>query len=386
MMQTQIGVLPLKLDGKRLLLVDQRKLPGALEYFDASAFADLCFAIKDMVVRGAPSIGVCAAFGLALEAGRRADLYALSSSSSRSSSTSGSGASSVNQFIQEMNQAAAVLNATRPTAVNLRWGIERIMNTINRVLDGSTSASTAAVCAAAADAAYADAQRILDEHIESNKAIGAFGSELLPQSCNVITHCNAGSLATCGWGTALGVIRSAFFAGKQVAVYVDETRPRNQGANLTMWELTEDKIPATLVCDNMSGHIMLTKKIDCIVVGADRIALNGDTANKIGTYNLAVLAHYHNVPFYIAAPISTFDATIADGSHIPIEERNPEEVLHQGGQAITVPGARAYNPAFDVTPAELITAIITDRGVLRAPYGKSITAALADNFALTEIK
>ena len=372
-MQTEIGVLPLKLDGHKLLLVDQRKLPGALEYFDASAFADLCYGIKDMVVRGAPSIGVAAAFGLALEAGRQAGCAQTNASSAQTSSDF------ADLFIERMRDAAAVLNATRPTAVNLRWGIERIMTTITKTLSQGTPESAAA-------AAFADAERILAEHIESNKAIGSCGSELLPQNCKVITHCNAGSLATCGWGTALGVIRSAHFAGKNIAVYVDETRPRNQGANLTMWELTEDKIPTTLVCDNMSGHIMLTKKIDCVVVGADRIALNGDTANKIGTYNLAVLAHYHKVPFYIAAPISTFDATIADGSHIPIEERNSEEVLRQAGQSITVPGASAYNPAFDVTPANLISAIITDRGVLRPPYSTSIKAALADNFALTEIK
>ncbi|MBS1999004.1 MAG: S-methyl-5-thioribose-1-phosphate isomerase [Cyanobacteria bacterium SZAS LIN-2] len=350
------------MEGQRLLLVDQRLLPGSLEYFDATAFDDLCFGIKAMVVRGAPSIGVTAAFGLALEAARQANLSV--------------GAA---EFMAAMQRSAKVLNATRPTAVNLRWGIERIMGVLERALKERSPQEAASL-------AFDDAQRILEEHIESNRAIGEYGNKLIPDPCRIMTHCNAGSLAACGWGTALGVIRSAHFAGKAISVFVDETRPRNQGANLTMYELTEDKIPATLVCDNMSGHIMLTKNIDCVVVGADRIALNGDTANKIGTYNLAVVANYHKVPFYIAAPISTFDATIADGSHIPIEERDEIEVVQQAGQTITVPGARAYNPAFDVTPSSLITAIITDRGVLRPPYTKSIAAALADNFAMTEIK
>ncbi len=252
MMQLPIGVLPLNFQNNRLLLVDQRKLPHQLEYFDATLFDDLCFAIKEMVVRGAPSIGVCAAFGLALEAGRQA-------------SSTASGA----DFLSAISRSADTLNATRPTAVNLRWGVERIMRVINQLLHSS---SPEADLKSAAKRAIADAELILQEHIESNKAIGDFGNQLLPQKCQVITHCNAGSLATCGWGTALGVIRSAHFAGKLINVFVDETRPRNQGANLTMWELTEDNIPATLVCDNMSGHIMLTQKVDCIIVGADRIA------------------------------------------------------------------------------------------------------------------
>ena len=353
------------MEGQRLLLVDQRKLPGGLEYFDATSFEDLCFAITAMVVRGAPSIGVSAAFGLALEAKRQATM------------------ASPSDFMAKMTESARILNATRPTAVNLRWGIDRIMNGLSTALKNSTLESENVL---AAKAAFADAEQILDEHIQSNKAIGEFGNQLLPSDCNVITHCNAGSLAACGWGTALGVIRSAHFAGKNISVFVDETRPRNQGANLTMWELTEDKIPATLVCDNMSGHIMLHKKVDCIIVGADRIALNGDTANKIGTYNLAVLANYHHIPFYVAAPLSTFDPGISDGSMIPIEERDENEVIFQSGQSITVPGARAYNPAFDVTPASLISAIISDRGVLRAPYSESISLALADKFGLIEIK
>jgi methylthioribose-1-phosphate isomerase len=373
MMQMQIGVLPLKLTGQKLLLVDQRKLPGQLEYFDATDFDDLCFAIKEMVVRGAPSIGVSAAFGLAFEAERQAKVAVTSA-----------------DFMAKMTEAAGILNCTRPTAVNLRWGVERIMKVLSQTLEGSNppidGTIDATIVVSAAKAALVDAKQILDEHIASNKAIGDFGNQLLPADCNVITHCNAGSLAACGWGTALGVIRSAHFSGKKISVFVDETRPRNQGANLTMWELTEDKIPATLVCDSMSGHIMLHKKIDCIIVGADRIALNGDTANKIGTYNLAVLANYHNIPFYVAAPLSTFDASIKDGSMIPIEERSADEVVSQAGQSITVPGAMAYNPAFDVTPSNLISAIITDRGVLKAPYSESIGRLMADKFASIEIK
>jgi len=368
-MQRQIGLLPLQYTDHKLLLVDQRKLPQILSYFDATSFEDVCFAIKDMVVRGAPSIGVTAAFGLALEAQRQARE-----------------AASPEDFIARVSAAGAVLNATRPTAVNLRWGVERVMavllGSIKKSLQSHCGAGSAPATAAAL--ALEDAAKILEEHIESNRAIGDFGSKLLPDQCQVITHCNAGSLATCGWGTALGVIRSAHFAGKNISVFVDETRPRNQGANLTMWELTEDKIPATLVCDNMSGHIMLTKKIDGIIVGADRIALNGDTANKIGTYNLAVLARYHKVPFYVAAPISTFDAAIDDGSMIPIEERSSEEITSFMGRPNTVAGARAYNPAFDVTPAELISAIITERGVLTAPYRENIRRVLADNFVFSE--
>ncbi|MBU6452523.1 MAG: S-methyl-5-thioribose-1-phosphate isomerase [Cyanobacteria bacterium REEB67] len=351
-----IGLLPLQIVEGKILLVDQRLLPHKLEYFDASAFVDMCHAIKDMVVRGAPSIGVCAAYGLAFEASRLA----------RSGPELG-----FEPFHRRLLEAAAILKATRPTAVNLRWGVERIMTVLEK---------HQASPAVAAQAALVDAALILQEHIDNNKAIGDFGNELIGQDFRIITHCNAGSLATCGWGTALGVIRSAQFAGKNVAVFVDETRPRNQGASLTMYELSADKIPATLICDNMSGHVMVHKKIDCVIVGADRIARNGDTANKIGTYNLAVLADYHKVPFYVAAPISTFDPAIADGTVIPIEERDPAEVLQLAGQSITVPGASSYNPAFDVTPATLISAIITERGVLRPPFGEAIDRVLADKF------
>jgi methylthioribose-1-phosphate isomerase len=351
-----IGLLPIAVTEGKILLVDQRLLPHKLEYFDATSFADMCFAIKEMVVRGAPSIGVCAAYGLAFKASRMA---------------SREPALAFADFHRELLQAAEILNATRPTAVNLRWGVERIMAVCER---------NQASPAVAAQAALADAALILQEHIDNNKAIGDYGAELIGQDFRIITHCNAGSLATCGWGTALGVIRSAQFAGKNVCVFVDETRPRNQGASLTMYELTADKIPATLICDNMSGHVMVHKKIDCVIVGADRIARNGDTANKIGTYNLAVLANYHKVPFYVAAPLSTFDADIADGTMIPIEERDPSEVLHLAGRSLTVPGASSYNPAFDVTPAALVSAIITEKGVLRPPYGQSIDKVLADNF------
>lgn len=340
------GMMPLKIEAGKLLLVDQRKLPFALEYFDATSLDDVCFAISEMVVRGAPSIGVVAGFGLAFECKRLLD---------------------ASDFLVRVDKARARLAATRPTAVNLVWALDKIWETVRSAGGGAEAAAAAMACAEA----------ILREHLDANLAIGRFGLALVPENARFITHCNAGALAACGYGTALSVIRESHFAGRNVSVFVDETRPRNQGARLTMFELTNDGVPATLVCESMTGYLMASKKVDLVIVGADRIARNGDTANKIGTYNLAVLAKYHGIPFYVAAPLSTFDANLQSGENIPIEQRSEIEVLEFDGHAHTVSGARALNPAFDVTPGELIEAIITEKGILRRPYLDSIKSQLA---------
>lgn len=355
------GVLPIKIEGERLLLVDQRKLPAELCYFDATSRDQMVFAIKDMVVRGAPSIGVAAAFGLAFEARR------LASAAKQEEQVQLPHAQA---FLNEFSLAVEELNQTRPTAVNLVWATRRMAKVVEAAFASGLS------CAETANQAYLEAEAILSEHLSANLAISQYGSELVPSGARLITHCNAGGLAACGYGTALGVIRAAHFDRKNISVYVDETRPRNQGAKLTMWELAQDQVPSTLICDSMSGHLMSKGQIDMVITGADRIALNGDSANKIGTYNLAVLAHYHKIPFYIAAPLSTFDSNLVDGKTIPIEERDQGEVLTIYGAPTTVPGAQAFNPGFDVTPAQLISGIITEVGVLRPDYVDSIAGAL----------
>lgn len=353
------GVMPLKVEDDRLLLVDQRKLPHEFCYFDATEHEQIVFAIKDMVVRGAPSIGVAAAFGLAFETRRLATKFATGLATGSA------------KFLSAFTQAKDDLDQTRPTAVNLRWATERMAKVV------LTTIAAEASFVQCAEQAYLEAEAILSEHLAANLAISNFGSELVESGARLITHCNAGSLAACGYGTALGVIRAAHYQGKNVSVYADETRPRNQGSKLTMWELAQDKIPSTLICDSMSGHLMSSGQIDMVITGADRIARNGDSANKIGTYNLAVLAHYHKIPFYIAAPLSTFDFDLIDGKNIPIEEREQNEVLTIDGAPITVPDAQAYNPGFDVTPAQLIAGIITEVGVLRPDYRLSITRAIS---------
>ena len=284
-------------------------------------------AIRDMVVRGAPAIGVSAAFGMALAFRLGRDLPA----------------------------AGDLLKRSRPTAVNLAWAVERMLR---------------------AGGALAEAEAILREDVEANMRMGRYGAELLGQSATVLTHCNAGALATAGYGTALGVIRAAVEAGKRIAVFADETRPYLQGARLTAWELQQDGIDVTLITDNMSGHFFQQGKFDAVIVGADRIAANGDTANKIGTYTVAVLANVHDVPFYVAAPVSTIDIHCPSGASIPIEERSADEVVHAFGKRIAPEGIAVRHPAFDVTPAKLITAIITERGVLRPPYPESIAKAV----------
>ena len=347
------GVMPLRFEDGRVLLLDQRLLPESLEYFDATELSDMCFAIKEMVVRGAPSIGVAAAFGLAAQAVRLAKSDP-----------------PIDSIKAGLNDARLRLQATRPTAVNLRWATDKLFQAV--------FADQAALANAgdAAEMAVWAAQTMLKDHIAINKRLSDFGAELIEANDAILTHCNAGPLAACGWGTALGVIRSAAMRGLNPQVYVDETRPRNQGSKLTVWELHQDRIPYTLICDSMSGHVMASGKVQVVITGADRIAMNGDTANKIGTYNLAVVAQFHTVPFYIAAPLSTVDAKIKSGAEIPIEERDTQEITNFGKEKMTMTGAHAYNPAFDVTPNKLIAGIITEYGVLRAPYEVSIGAAL----------
>ncbi len=313
--------------GNALELLDQRLLPGRVLFVSCGDAHEVAAAIRDMVVRGAPAIGVSAAFGVALAAQRGDDIDA----------------------------AAAELRASRPTAVNLMWALDRMLGARDAGRDLT-----------------AEAEAMFREDIEANKRLGRFGAELLGESVTVLTHCNAGALATAGYGTALGVIRAAVEGGKRVAVFAGETRPYLQGARLTAWELKQEEIDVTLITDSMAGHFFQQGRFDAVIVGADRIAANGDTANKIGTYTVAVLANAHSVPFYIAAPLSTIDVNCPSGAAIPIEERSAAEVTSIGGISIAPEGIGVRHPAFDVTPARLISAIITDRGVLRAPYDESI--------------
>ena len=329
----------------RLELIDQRRLPLEFEYVACSDAAQVAGAIRDMVVRGAPAIGCAAAYGVALEAQRYA------------------GAERA-QFDSALDASFNALEASRPTAVNLFWAIERMRACHAQTRGGSPKAAAAVMLELA--------QQIHREDIEINRAIGRHGAPLIPDGARIMTHCNAGALATAGYGTALGVIRSARDAGKRVTVVANETRPYLQGARLTAWEMLQEDIPVTLVTDNMAGHLMQRGRIDVIIVGADRIAANGDTANKIGTYTLAVLADRHRIPFYVAAPLSTIDITIADGDAIPIEERDPSEVTGFRGVHWAPDGVGVANPAFDVTPAELITSLITEKGVISRPEASKI--------------
>lgn len=329
-------------------MLDQRLLPTEEKYLMLRSYEEVAEAIKKMVVRGAPAIGVSAAMGIALGAKQ-------------------SVGTSVADLAYDFDYICDLMSRTRPTAVNLFWAIERMRAAFRRA--SSETTDTEEVKARLVE----EAQSIFREDIASNRALGRFGGELLPQTATVLTHCNAGALATAGdYGTALGVIRGARDAGKRIAVIADETRPFLQGARLTAWELSKDEIPVTVITDNMAGHIMKQGKVDVVVVGADRIAANGDTANKIGTYMVAVLAKQHDIPFYVAAPISTIDLSLEHGGGIPIEERAADEVTHLRGNQIAPTGVAVHNPAFDVTPHDLITAIITDRGVARQPYIESL--------------
>jgi len=333
-------------EGVRFL--DQTKLPLEEIYVLATGYEDVATVIRDMIVRGAPAIGVSAAMGMAL-------------------GVKNSAAKDIPALTADMEHIGKTLAATRPTAVNLFWAIERM-----RLHFLSLAAAPGATIATIREGMIAEALRMYDEDIAACKAMGAHGAELLPQQGTVLTHCNAGALATCGYGTALGVIRAAVERGHKINVYADETRPYLQGARLTAWELLHDGIQTTVLCDNMAASLMRQGKIQAVIVGADRIAANGDVANKIGTYGVAVLAKEHGIPFYVAAPWSTIDVKTPNGDHIPIEQRSPVEVTHSNGRQMTPNGAGIENPAFDVTPAKYVTAIITERGVLRAPYTESL--------------
>src|SRR5579875_241414 len=325
----------------RLVLIDQNALPHRLTYITYTDWRDVVEAIRTMVVRGAPAIGCTAALGMALGAQHCPPF------------------DTGDALLAHLETMARAFRSARPTAVNLFWAVDRILAVAREASD-----SVEHIRQAVLD----EGLRMLEEDIQINRRLGHHGAQLLPQHAGVLTHCNAGALATVGYGTALGVVRAAVELGKTVEVYADETRPRLQGMKLTAWELAQDSIPVTIIADNMAAVLMREGKIDCVIVGADRIAANGDTANKIGTYGLAVLAHYHGVPFYVAAPVSTFDLRLPSGNLIPIEQRDPQEVTHIQGNRIAPEGVPALHPAFAVTPAELIHAFITEIGVLYPPF------------------
>jgi methylthioribose-1-phosphate isomerase len=336
-------------DGEALHLLDQRALPAEVRYLACRTALETARAIKDLAVRGAPAIGVAAAFGLALAAKRATE----------------SGA----PLDGALESAHEVLAASRPTAVNLFWALDR-MRSVRRAHAGATGEAIVA-------ALIAEARKIHDDDVASCRAMGEFGAALFPDRARVLTHCNAGALATAGYGTALGVIRSAHRQGKIDRVFADETRPVLQGARLTAWELVNDGIPTTLITDSMAGFLMWRGEINCVVVGADRIAANGDVINKIGTYTVAVLAREHRIPFFVAAPRSTFDLATASGAEVTIEERDPGEVVQMGGVRTAPIGVDVRNPAFDVTPAALVAAIICETGVARAPFGPDLARLAA---------
>lgn len=340
---------PLIWNGERLKILDQRKLPWKTEYLNCQKGEEVAEAIKNLSVRGAPAIGVAAAFGLVLAAGEKKD-------------------SSRGDMFSHLEKMAETLLKTRPTAVNLKWALTRMMK---KSKEGKNPPEIFSQL-------EKEARLIFEEDIQANKKIGEGGASLIPQGSKILTHCNAGALATAGYGTALGVIRKAHAQGKGIEVYVDETRPVLQGARLTAWELKGEGIPFTLITDNMAGFLMERKMVDLVLVGADRITSRGDTANKIGTYSLAVLAKYHQVPFYVAAPSYTFDMELKKGEDIPIEERDQEEVTHILEQSIAPQGTRVFNPSFDVTPHYLIKAIITEEGVIEDPDEDKIFSLLKE--------
>ena len=334
-------ITPIRWEGDRLLLLDQTLLPGEEREREYTRWQDVAEAIRTLVVRGAPAIGCAAAFGLALAARQ-------------------SGAEDVDGLLHDLGEAGKGLAATRPTAMNLFWALDRMRGVAHAVRGLPRPALR--------ERLLAEAQAILEEDLAGNRALGAHGASLVPEHARILTHCNAGALATAGYGTAAGVIRAAHERGRVAMVWVDETRPVMQGSRLTAWEMVKEGIPHRLISDVAAGFVMKRGEVDLVVTGADRIAANGDTANKIGTYSVAVLASHHGIPFYVAAPFSTIDASIPSGTAIPIEERDADEVRRMGGRQIAPAETPVYNPAFDVTPAELISGIITERGVFRFPY------------------
>jgi methylthioribose-1-phosphate isomerase len=334
-----------------IVMVDQRKLPGQEIYVRCRTPQEVAKAIRTMVIRGAPAIGVAAAFGIALGVRR-------------------STAKGTRQLAVEFQKICDLMAATRPTAVNLFWAIDRMKRAFG---EGARAGESADELANRLDR---EAQNIHDEDVASCRAMGAHGAQMLADGSRVLTHCNAGALATAGYGSALGVIRAAVESGKKIAVFADETRPFLQGARLTAWELVRDGINTTVITESMAGPLMRAGEIDAVIVGADRIAANGDTANKIGTYTVAVLAHEHRIPFYVAAPLSTIDLATPEGDKIPIEERDQREVSHLGSARLTPEGAKIRNPAFDVTPHRYIRGIVTERGILLPPYSESLASAI----------
>jgi methylthioribose-1-phosphate isomerase len=332
-----------------VVMIDQRKLPAEEVYVRCETAAEVARAIKTMVIRGAPAIGVAAAMGIAL--GMRT-----------------SKATGTQKFAAEFYKVCELMAGTRPTAVNLFWAIDRMKRAFAVAAEAGESVDQIK------DRLDRESQLIHDEDVASCRAMGAFGAAVVPAEARILTHCNAGALATAGYGTALGVIRGAVEQGKHVTVFADETRPFLQGARLTAWELVRDGISTTVITDNMAGALMRQGKVNFVVVGADRIAANGDTANKIGTYSVAILAREHQIPFYVAAPLSTIDLKTPDGQHIPIEERPVREVTHLRGTQLAPDGANVWNPAFDVTPSHLIAGIITEKGIFRPPYVESLAA------------
>lgn len=335
--------------GDRVRLLDQRSLPDQVRHLDCKDASSLARAIRGMAIRGAPAIGVAAAMGIALAAQklRTRNLEA---------------------FLKGLKKVCQQMKQTRPTAVNLFWAVDRMERLLSQ--PGSLSVGKLKM------RLKREALQMYEEDLKTNQEIGENGKKLIKDGDGVLTHCNAGGLATAGFGTALGVIRAAWKEGKRFHVYVDETRPLLQGSRLTAWELTQERIPATVLTDNMAGWLMKNGKVNLVIVGADRIARNGDTANKIGTYGLAILAKYHRVPFYVAAPTSTLDLSLTSGEKIPIEERAAQEVTHLRGKRITPKGIDAYNPAFDVTPHSLIHGIITEKGIAREPFEKHLKKAV----------
>ena len=334
-------------------MIDQTILPYEFKTVDISTAEEMFYAIKDMIVRGAPAIGIAGAHGVSLAA---IELSKIENDKST--------------FLKKLQEKADYLKSSRPTAVNLMWAVDKQIK-LALETDGSIETITKVL--------IDNGIKLENEDIEINKKMGDYGAEVVPKGATILTHCNAGALATVGYGTALGVIRSAYAKDPTIKVFADETRPRQQGARLTTWELTQDGIPTTLITDGMCSYFMSKGMIQMVVVGADRIAANGDTANKIGTYTVAIAAKYHNVPFYIAAPLSTIDTSIKSGKEIPIEERSHEEVTHINGDWICAKDVNIINPGFDVTPHELITGIITEKGILRPNYVESIAEAFMED-------
>ncbi|MBM3463022.1 MAG: S-methyl-5-thioribose-1-phosphate isomerase [Armatimonadetes bacterium] len=358
--------------GDHVKMLDQRLLPGEITFLELRDVDGVADGIRNLSVRGAPAIGIAAAYGMALAA--------LSNDASDRAS-----------WLERWDADRATLRGTRPTAVNLAWALDRVDAVARPLLDEANFAEAGADgdspwlrSVEAFRARVLDEARAIDAEDEwMCRQMGDFGAALVPQGARVLTHCNAGGLATGGYGTAVGVIRSAWARDKGLHVFVDETRPLLQGARLTAWELDQEKIPFTLITDNMAGYFMRQGKVDMVVVGADRICANGDVANKIGTYSVAVLAKHHGIPFYVAAPFSTIDLSLPGGDHIVIEQRDPSEVTHHAGRRMAPESTRAANPAFDVTPHELIAAIVTERGVMRAPYTSTLAEAAAVSMART---